>query len=106
MSYRVFRSNYFEKTIRKILTNEELNELDVFIKYLKKGIIRGKPLSYTFLRKKKIKEKRIYFLVYREIGIILFVTASTKKYQKTVIKKIKLFFDDYRELAYYFYNNY
>ena len=106
MCYKVFGSDYFDKKVTKILSYQEKKEFEVFIKNLKRGIIRGKPLSYTFFREKKIREKRIYFLVYREIRVILLVNASTKKYQKKTINKIKMFLYEYRELVYYFYNNY
>ena len=40
---------------------------------LKQGNILGKPLTYNFLREKKIGGKRIYFLVYEDICLILLI---------------------------------
>lgn len=87
--YNVYKSPKFQKKIEKLLSKKELEELDSFINDLKKGIIHGKSLAYEFFREKKIKGKRIYFLLYDEIKIILLINCSNKKYQQETIDEIK-----------------
>lgn len=56
----------------------------------------GNPLGYTFLREKKLRGLRIYFLIYEEEGIVLFVDISDKKEQQVVINKIKKNLEEYK----------
>ena len=72
-----------------MFTKQEQIKINKTIKEIKKGKIYGKPLSYSFFREIKIGGKRIYFLIYNEIKVVLFVAVSTKKAQKITIKQIK-----------------
>ena len=54
---RVFKVPDFDKYATKILTKKELNELEKFIDNSKKTSDIGKPLSYNFLKEKKIGNK-------------------------------------------------
>lgn len=49
----------------------------------------GKQLSYKFLREKRIKDKRIYYLVYEDIVLVLLIAVSKKKDQQMTINHIK-----------------
>lgn len=98
--YQVYKLPIFEKRIRKLFNPNELIEINNFIEKLKINPNIGKPLYYPFLREKKIKGKRIYFLVYNEICIVLLVSASNKKTQQENINEIKLYLDEYKELVY------
>ncbi len=86
---RIFKAPDFEKNARKLLSHSELIELDAVIISLKNNLYLGKPLGVPFLREKRIKNKRIYFLVYEEHNIILVVGVSDKKTQQSTIEKIK-----------------
>ena len=44
-------------------------------------------LNHSFLREKRIGSKRIYFLVYKEICLVLLVSASDKKSQQRSIEE-------------------
>lgn len=61
-------------------------------------------MNYQFLREKKLKDKRIYFLIYKEICIVLLVSASDKKTQQETINEIKLYLDEYKEFAHQLYD--
>lgn len=98
--YRVFKEPKFQKKVEKLLDKHEIKELEKFITNLKKGILAGKGLTYNFFREKKIGGKRIYFLVYDDIKVILLVGCSNKKYQQTAIDEIKLFFPELKKYAY------
>lgn len=102
--YRIYEIGNFEKELNKLLEKSELIEYENFKKELKKGNILGKPLRYEFFREKKIGNKRIYFLIYKEITLILFVKSSKKKYQQETIDEIKLILPEFKKLAYEIYN--
>lgn len=101
---RVFKSPKFQKKAEKLLSKTGLDELDKFVEDLKKGHIVGKPLSYDFFREKKIGDKRIYFLIYNDIALILLVGSSDKKMQQETIDEIKFLLPEFKQYAYELYN--
>lgn len=105
--YRIFLLPEFKKRVKKLLNKKELEELEYFIENDLKinGYKVGDQLTYPFLREKKISGKRVYYLVYKEIAIILLVEASNKKAQQKTIEEIKLYLPEYREFAYQLYNS-
>ena len=66
---------------------------------LKENALVGKPLSYPFLREKKIKERRVYFLVYDDLKLVLLVATSGKKDQQATIDHIKKNLYEFRKAA-------
>lgn len=68
-------------------------------KNLAENPFSGKPLGYPFLREKRIKEKRVYYLVYEELNLVLLVAVSGKKEQQATIDHIREQLDEYREVA-------
>ena len=66
---------------------------------LKENPLIGKPLGYPFLREKKIKERRIYYLVYEDLKIVLLVAASGKKDQQATIDHIKKNLHEFKKIA-------
>lgn len=103
--FRVFKSPKFKKVAEKSLDKIELEELETFINELKQGNTFGRPLSYPFFREKKIGGKRIYFLVYDEIQVVLLVNVSNKKYQQETIDEIKFLFPAFKKYAYDLYGD-
>ena len=59
----------------------------------------GKQLSYPFLREKKIEGRRIYYLVYEDLELVLLVAASGKKDQQATIEHIKDNLKEFRKVA-------
>lgn len=57
----------------------------------------GKPLSYEFFREKKVKNYRVYYLIYEEYVVVFVVALSSKKEQQKVINTIKYLIPSYRE---------
>jgi len=98
--FRVYKGPKFQKEVEKLLTKSEQEEMEKFITDLKKGDIHGKPLTYDYFREKKIGGKRLYFLIYQEIEIVLLISVSTKKYQQETIDEIKWFLPQFKEYAY------
>ena len=59
----------------------------------------GNPLGYPFLREKRIKEKRVYYLIYEDLNLVLLVAVSGKKNQQTTINHIKNNLNEFRTIA-------
>jgi hypothetical protein len=59
----------------------------------------GKPLGYPFLREKKIEGRRIYYLIYEDLKLVLLVATSGKKDQHDTIDHIQEHFDEYKQVA-------
>lgn len=59
----------------------------------------GKHLSYPFLREKKIGGRRVYYLIYDDLKLVLLVATSEKKDQQATIAHIKMGLDEFREIA-------
>ena len=101
MRFRVFELYGFRRRLKKLLSLSELARYERFKKKLKQGTISGKPLSVCFFREQKIGGKRIYFLLYADIRIVLFVASSDKKEQQQTINEIKEDFERFRKIAVY-----
>ncbi len=56
-------------------------------------------MSYPFFREKRIKEKRIYYLVYDDLKLVLLVATSGKKDQQLTIDHIKHSLHEYKKIA-------
>lgn len=91
-------------------TNTYLQELDKwpkldkivaekFPKQLSINPYSGSPLGYKFLREKRIKERRVYYLVYDDLKLVLLVATSGKKDQQATIDHIKGNLDEFRTVA-------
>ncbi len=59
----------------------------------------GNPLGYPFLREKRIREKRVYYLVYPDLLLVLLVATSGKKDQQPTIDHIKAKLPEFRKEA-------
>ena len=66
---------------------------------LRENPLSGKPLGFPFLREKRIGEKRVYYLVYEDLGLVLLVAASGKKDHQYTIDRIKEQLKEYRMVA-------
>lgn len=66
---------------------------------LKENPLVGKPLGYPFLREKKVKEKRVYYLVYEDLNLVLLVATSGKKNQQATINHIKKNLHEFKKVA-------
>ena len=59
----------------------------------------GSQLRYPFLREKRVKEKRVYYLIYDDLKLVLLVAVSGKKDQQTTIDHISSHLDEFRKAA-------
>tara|TARA_Y100000310_G_C20649452_1_gene798538 strand:- start:167 stop:484 length:318 start_codon:yes stop_codon:yes gene_type:complete len=88
----------YEEELRK-WTKKDRETTNKIHKKLAENPLVGKQLTYSFLREKKIGGKRIYYLVYEDLNLVLLVATSDKKDQQITINHIKLELDNFREIA-------
>jgi mRNA-degrading endonuclease RelE of RelBE toxin-antitoxin system len=94
--YRVFRSDWYEKKLKKL--NRQLHrEVEEFEQKLKLDPYASKQLTYDFFREKKFGDRRILFLIYEDHNVVFLVTIVDKKLQQHVIDMIKTNLDVYKE---------
>lgn len=94
--YGVYRTETFDRQVKK-LSKEEQKQIEHIEQQLKTNPFVGKPLGYKFFREKKIKGRRIYFLIYEELVMVLLVGQSDKKDQQATINLIKGRIPEYYE---------
>ena len=97
MTYRVIKLKEFKDNIAKLKINEK--RIDNIITKLKINPYMGRHLTYNYLREKRIDGKRIYFLIYDFLKIVLLVAASDKKSQKKTVYMILDNIEMYKKYA-------
>jgi mRNA-degrading endonuclease RelE of RelBE toxin-antitoxin system len=98
MEFKVFRTNTFDKEFDKLPKSEQV-EVEKFEKKLVENPFLGKPWGLVFFREKKLNGRRIYYLIYESIVIVVMVAISDKKAQQATIDAIKDKLDGYYELV-------
>ncbi|MEK6857067.1 MAG: hypothetical protein AABX39_00590 [Nanoarchaeota archaeon] len=94
--YSVFRTARFDKEVLKKFSKAEIEELETLErKQLTNNPYVGDPLSYRFFREKKLKGKRVYFLIYDDLKAVLMIAVSDKKNQQETINEIKSHLENY-----------
>lgn len=96
--YKVYRTETFDRQVRK-LSKEEQKQVERIEHQLKLNPFVGKPLGYAFFREKRIREKRIYYLIYSDLVVVLLVGLSDKKTQQATINEIKNKLPEYYEVV-------
>ncbi|MEK6811868.1 MAG: hypothetical protein AABX96_05135 [Nanoarchaeota archaeon] len=94
-SYLVYTTETFDKEVLK-LSKDEQERIDGLYKQLKKNPYVGDQLRYKHFREKRLREKRIYYLVYDHLHSVLLVTIGGKKDQQATIDHIIDYFDEYQ----------
>ncbi|MAH07860.1 hypothetical protein CMI38_06450 [Candidatus Pacearchaeota archaeon] len=96
MKYKIFLTEEFKKDFNRC--DKSIKErIEKEIDQLEENPYAGKPLSYKFLREKKVDNYRFYYLVYEKYVIVLIVGLSKKKDQQEKIDKIKNLLNEYEE---------
>ena len=72
-------------------------QIETAIEQLETNPFVGKPLGYKFFREKKVKNYRIYYLIYEDYIVTFIIAISSKKDQQEAIDKIKNLIPYYRE---------
>ena len=95
MEYAVFTTEEFERLMSK-LNQEEQRRIEKMFRQLSANPYVGNMLRYRFLREKRLREKRIYYMVYDDLRAVLVVALGGKKTQPETIDEIVQYFPAYR----------
>lgn len=95
MVYAVYTTESFDKEVEKLPADDQEILQKMFLK-IKENPYTSDQLRYKHLREKRIRERRIYFLVYDDLQAVLIVAISGKKDQQATINHIVDYFDEYR----------
>lgn len=99
--YRIFTTEEFNKDFSKLDKPEKIRIQKILKQLKEQGEDVGKPLSgLSFFREKKFDGKRLYYLVYKNMLIILVLAISDKKAQQATINKILLDLAEYQHYIY------
>jgi len=95
VGYAIYTTEDFDKDVMKLSSEEQGRIQKVFL-HLKDNPYVGDQLRYKCLREKRLREKRIYYLVYDDLMAVLIVAVGGKKAQQETIDYIINSFDYYR----------
>jgi len=87
MTYSVYTTESFEKEIETLSESEKKIIKKIFLQ-LKENPYVGDSIKYRFFREKRLREKRIYYLVYDNLSAVLIVAFGGKKVQQETIDEI------------------
>ena len=96
MIYAVYTTKSFDREIAKLSKNYVERIEKIFLQ-LKENPYVGDQLQYRHLREKRISEKRVYYLIYDDLQVVLAVAISGKKDQQATINHIIDNFDEYED---------
>ncbi len=91
-------SRVLDKEMNKLSESDKGLVQKIFLQ-LKENPYVGDQIRYKFFREKRIREKRIYYLIYDDLMIVLIVAVGGKKAQQETIDEIIKYFKEYREYA-------
>src|SRR3989344_3354542 len=94
--FKIYTSDEFDKRFNKLDRSLQL-QIEKEINQLESNPYAGKPLGYPFFREKKVKNYRIYYLIYEEHVVVFVISLSTKKDQQKAIDAIRNLIPAYRE---------
>ena len=95
MTYKVYTTENFDRELRKLSKDEQEKIQKIFLQ-LKENPYVGDQLQIKILREKRLREKRIYYLVFDEMNAVLAVAVNNKKAQQKTIDYIIKYIDEYR----------
>ncbi len=96
--FKVIGTDTYLKEISK-WSSEYKKRAEKLPKKLTLNPLSGNPLSYPFLRESRIREKRIYYLIYSDLKLVLLIAVSGKKDQQATIDHVKDHLDEFRKVA-------
>ncbi len=87
-SYRIVTTRHCDRDLSRIDASLRRQATRI-INSLKTQPLQGKPLGHRYLREKRLKNYRLYYLVYPELGAVLVMRITTKKAQQTTIDGLR-----------------
>ncbi|MFQ5976050.1 MAG: type II toxin-antitoxin system RelE/ParE family toxin [Candidatus Hydrothermarchaeales archaeon] len=99
--FRVFTTREFDNDYDKLDRSEQKRVDKILEQLMQRGVEVGKPLAgLSFFREKKFGGKRLYFLVYRDVLIVLALGIGDKKVQQATINKILKNLAEYQQYVF------
>ncbi len=96
--YRMFKTQEFDRDYDKLDRSEQKRVDKILKQLLERGGDVGKPLSgLSFFREKKFDGKRLYYLVYSNVFVVLALAISDKKAQQATINQILVNLAEYQQ---------
>ena len=96
MSYAVYTTENFEKEIAGLPEAERWIIKKIFLQ-LRDNPYVGDAVRYRFFREKRIREKRIYYLIYDDLSAVLVVAFGGKKEQQETIDRIIKYLPEFKK---------
>ena len=96
MKFRVFTTQEFDKDFEKFDEGTKRNIKKIVDQLKEQGDVVGKPLGHRYFREKKFGDNRLYYLVYKQL--ILIVAIGNKKMQQETIDSVLAELDTYWHL--------
>lgn len=96
--YKVIATETYLKEVSK-LDKSEREDAEKVPQKLALNPFAGKPLHFPFLREKRIREKRLYYLLYEDLSLVIMVAVSGKKNQQQTIDYMYRNLEGFRKLA-------
>lgn len=97
MVYQIYETETFSR-LYEVMEKEEQKWVEHIKKQLKENPIVGKPLRFSWFREKKFGNKRLYYLIYKNLNKMLLVSFGSKKDQQKIIDYIIKNKDRYRKI--------
>lgn len=94
--YKVYHSSRFDRELAKF-SNDFQDTIDKIEDQLVENPYVGDPLGMKWFREKRIEKRRIYYLIYEDLGAVFMVAISEKKDRQKVINTIKLLLEFFRK---------
>lgn len=98
MTYAVYSFPSFDKEIEKLPQSDKDIIEKIFLQLVGNPYV-GDQIRYRFFREKRIREKRLYFLVYDDLSAVLVVAFGGKKAQDETIDEIVKCLPEFRKYA-------
>lgn len=99
--FRIFTTREFDRDFSRFDFQEQARINKILRQLKEQGGDIGKPLSgLSFFREKKFNGNRLYYLVYKDIFVILAIAISDKKAQQATINRILLDLLEYQQYVY------
>ena len=87
MPYNIYETETFSK-LYEVMEKEEKEWIGKIKLQLADNPDVGKPLKFEWFREKKFGNKRMYYLIYKNLNRILIVSFGSKKEQQKIINHI------------------
>jgi len=97
MVYAVYTLPSLYQNIIVKLSKIEREEIQRIVLQLTENPFVGDQLQIRSLREKRLREKRLYYLVFEDLKAVLIVAISDKKTQQKTINSILLRINEYRK---------